>query len=263
MKIILILLSIVITYLFFNIYKEFFKDRFIEKAIERKMEEKQYGYFSSERIKRYLKSRGFASMNPINYILYKFAISIMLFICFYINYGILISIFVSIIGFFLLDIAIEFSNKQDNKKIVVDIVRVFDSIKIQIYSGSFISDALKESYLIARNKRFKRALRELNSQLTLTNSLENSIEEFNTKFNCKYIDIFCLAIKQGNESGQLNDILDDVSASLKEIDLIVQKEETERVKMKTSCIQLLVYLGILGVVIYGIFNEISKGIKLF
>ena len=263
MKIILILISIALTYIFFNVYKEFFKDRVIERAIEKKIEEKEHGYFSSKRISKYLKSRGFSDLKPINYILLKFIMSILLFICFFVNYGILISIFVSIIGFFLVDMAIELSNKQDNKKIVVDIVRVFDSIKIQIYSGVFITDILKESYLIARNKRFKKALRELSSELTLTNNLADSIDQFNTKFNCKFIDIFCLAIRQGNESGQINAILEDVSSSMKEIDLIIEKEETEKVKMKISFIQLLVYLGILAVVIYGIFNEISNGINFF
>lgn len=263
MKLILILISIALTYLFFNVYKEFFKDRVIEKAIEKKIEEKDHGYFSSKRINKYLKSKGFTSLRPINYVLLKFAVSILLFICFFINYGLIVAICVSLIGFFLVDIAIEISNKQDNKKIVVDIVRVFDSIKIQIYSGAFISDALKESYLIARNKRFKKALGELSSELTLTNNLTQSIDEFNTKFDCKFIDIFCLAIRQGNESGQINSILEDVSSSMKEIDLIIQKEESEKVKMKISCIQLLVYLGIIGVVIFGIFNEISRGINLF
>jgi tight adherence protein C len=177
------------------------------------------------------------------------------------QFNVALAIIGLIIGFFLLDLTIELSNNQDNKKISSDIVRVFDSLKIQICAGAYITNAIKESYFIAKNKRFKKALGELTSEITLTNDFENAIDKFNEKFNYKYVDTFCITLKQGNETGQINKILEDTSESIKEIERIIQKEDAKKVEMKSNMIQMMVYIGVLAVVIFGLFGEITTGIS--
>lgn len=255
--ILLIAISIILTYLFIRLYNEVFKDRIIEKAIDKKLSETKNGYFSKERIEKLLLSRGIDYLNPVTYILFKFIIMFMIFYMCLIELNLGVAVIGGIIGFFLLDGAIELSNIQDNKNIAPDIIRVYDSLKIQISAGVYITDALKESYLIAKNKRFKKALGELTSSIRLTADLEESMNTFNSKFNYKYIDIFCLTIKQGAETGQINKIIEDTAQSMKEIERIIEKEEENKVKLKSSMLMMMIYVGILAVVIYGLVSQLN------
>jgi Flp pilus assembly protein TadB len=261
MKLTMLIISTILSYLIFKIYKEVFKEKIVEKAIEKKISENENGYFSKKRIEKFLISRGIDYISPVSYIILKFAIAFMILVMCFMELGIYTTIPGAVIGFFLLDIMIELSNNQDNKNFSYDIVRIFDSIRIQISAGAYITDTLKESYLIARHKRLKKALSELNADLMLTNDLEESVNKFNSKFKCKYIDTLCLSIIQGDETGQINRILEDTSESMKEIQRIIQNEEKKSVELKSSMIQLLVYLGVLAIVVFGLINQLTSGLS--
>lgn len=262
--IMLIPISIIFSYSLISLYNVLIREKLVAKAIEKGLEESSIEYFSKSRIQKFLDSRGIDYLNPTTFIIIKIFLTIMFGYVSFVGFNnTLITIFSSIIGFFSLDLTLEISNLDDNKKFASDIVRIFDIIKSQVQGGVYITDALRLSYKVARNKRLKKALKQLSNDLALTNDFEYSISRFNSRFKCKNINKFCLVIKQGVNSGKVYRILEDSSVSMKEIEMIVQREDSKKVEQMTMIIQILIYAGVLLVVGYGLMGQLTTGVKSF
>lgn len=215
------------------------------------------GYFSYDRIYKYLKTRGNPmDLSPAGFLILKVLFSIIFFIIL-LGKDILASILAAIFGFFLLDLLHDLSDKNDMKKIRLQIADVYDFLNIQTAAGVFIGTALTEAYLIVRNKRLKKALAELCAEINLTKNIEVSLDNFNENFISVEIDAFVLTIKQSLKTGKSQQALEDLANSQKDANLVLLQEETDRVKSTKTIIQILMYMGILAVVFYGLFTELK------
>ena len=145
----------------------------------------------------------------------------------------------------------------------MDLKRVYDTLRIQTKAGVFLTSSIAECYLVAENKRLKKALLELNNKIIAKNDIESAIEDFNSKFKNPYIDTFCIVIKQSLESGKTVQILEDLSAQIKDIQQAISIREAERVKYKLEGLQFLVYVGVIAIVAYGIFTELITSLMNF
>jgi Flp pilus assembly protein TadB len=242
-----------------NVLKSVSKDKIYQK-INKILKNKKDGYFSFSRIESYLIIKG----NPLNispgaYLVMKFFCSIlMIFAVFGISKNLFIAIFGIILGFFFIDLCLYISDKSDMKKIRFDLADVYDLVNIQTSAGVSISNAILDAYLTVRNKRFKRDLAVLSAEISITNDINRSLDSFEKKYNAVEINSFVMAIKQSIITGQTEKIFDDISDSLKESNFFSLQEEGNKIKSTKMIIQMLMYVGILSVIIFELFIEISK-----
>lgn len=215
------------------------------------------GYFSYNRINSYLKKNGNPlKLSPGGYLITKFTCSITIFIVFSSN--IFLSPIIAVIGFFIIDFIIFFSNRDEMKKIKLQLVDVYDFLNIQTSAGVFIGAALTEAYLMVKNRRLKKALAELCAEINLTKDINAALDKFSENFNSFEIETFILTIKQSLVTGKMEQALSDLSNSQKEMNLIILQEQTESIKVIKDIIQVMMYIGILAVVFFGLVTEISK-----
>ena len=214
-----LILPIIATILAYKLVRLSFKESKIKKFtkmtnsfMEVGLKKSSKGYFSYERIEKYLNQMGVNDMfdsevSPSSFILVKIFMALVLSLV-GIKEGIFIlTIGLALLGFFIPDIFINLSNNEDNDKILIDLKKVYDTLRIQTKAGVFLTSSIAECYLVAENRRLKKALLELNNKIIAKNDIETAIEEFNAKFKNSYIDTFCIVIKQSLESGKTVQIL--------------------------------------------------------
>lgn len=217
------------------------------------------GYFSRERIERYLKSMGNGfELTPLGYISGKILISVILFIALIISREYLAAVILGLLGFFLLDILLKVKDKQDMKVIQFELKDVYDSLTMQISAGVYIGTALTESYLVATNKRLKKSLAVLSAEISMTQNIENALNNFCEKFNSTEINNFVMTIKQSLQTGQSKEQLEDLSEQQSEMNLIAVQENTKKIGVTVTIIEILLFVGILITVLYFISTVIMN-----
>lgn len=122
----------------------------------------------------------------------------------------------------------------------------------------FLTAALQECYKNARNRRLKEALREMHNEIITKSNVSDAVEKFNLKFKNKYIDTFCIIIKQSLESGKTVEILKDMSEQLAEMQQTINLKAKNRLDAQIQAIQLLIYVAILVLCIYGLMMSMSE-----
>lgn len=228
------------------------------EKVDQLLKKNEKGYFSYSRIERFLKRNG----NPLKlsvsgFLISKFIISFIIFVIS--SNDVVLAIPLSFLGFFMLDILYIYSNKKDMKKINFQLVDVYDFLNIQTSAGVFVGNALTEAYLVVRNERLKKALAELCAEINLTKDIEKALDSFLSNFKSVEIESFVLSIKQSLKTGKLQQAIEDLSNSQKEINSILIEEDTDKIKITGDLIQVMMYLGIIAVIIFGLVTELSKG----
>lgn len=153
------------------------------------------------------------------------------------------------VGFLLGNKIVLQMNRSDNDKMLPDIRRIYDTMRLQAKAGMFLTESLMEAYRVVRYKRLKKALLELNGSLYMTNQIVEGIDEFAGKFNNEYINMLCITIKQAEQSGQSVKVLNDISNQLVAVEKQVQKKEESALERKLLIVQLLVFGTILCITI--------------
>jgi hypothetical protein len=267
-KLILMIMISVITFL---IVKSTLDNKNVSKfslvRIDKNLKGTNNVLFDYEKIDKYLKKMGLKEMfnrdiNPTQFIMVKVILGLAFIIAFF-KFNALISLVLGILGFFIPDIVLKVSNTVDNEEMLPDIKRIYDTLRIQTKAGVFLTMSLTECYLVVKSPRLKKALLELNNYIITKNDIEGAIEEFKSKFQYTYIDTFCIVIGQSIESGRTVQILQDLSTQIKDIEEAMNIKLAERVKTKLEGLQFLIYVGVIGIIVYGIFTEIFKSLTSF
>ncbi len=224
------------------------------------MFEIEKGYFSENRIEEFLKRNG----NPLRmsakiFMISKFAASAFLGASlFAASTNILLGLGGVILGFFFLDIGVKISDNSDMKNVKFELADIYDLINIQTSAGVPIGIALLEAHTTVRSKRLKKELAVLSAEIMLTNNIGEALDNFESKFKSSDIEVFVMSLKQAVLTGQSEMILDDISDSLKESNQILLQLEGGKIKSIRIMIQLLMYVGIIGILLYGLWTELGK-----
>lgn len=169
-----------------------------------------------------------------------------------------------LVGFWMPDILIRISNKDDNENMLDDILEMYDILKIYTKAGAHVKEALIECQLQVKNKRLKTGLQELNNNIISGQvTMREAIDIFNARFANDNIDDLCVILKQALVTGRSAKILSDISRQLYDIrhaKSILDKEKMDR-KMQT--IQLLFFVGLVALLIYVIGIELISSINSF
>lgn len=219
-----------------------------------------------EKVEEFLSKNGvnhmFGKIEPTQYILFKL-ISALILLALILPVDKISAVLMSLGMLILPDIILKISNESDNDEIIKDLKRVYDTLKIQTKSGVFITNALTECYLTVTNTRLKNALLELTNSIMLKSNISEAIEKFNSQFDNEYIDTFCIVIKQSIESGKSAQLLDDLSNQISDIQEALQLKHQRRIDSKSEMLQLLLYIGVIGIVLFGIVSEFATSLTRF
>ena len=127
-------LSILCFFILKNIIKEFnFKKvkKNFYATFEEKLDEVEEGYFSKERIEKFIKKKGnpFKLKSAEQFLLVKIFFGIMFMLIFTKEFGLLIGMIGCILGFFLTDLMYIAINKSQEKDQVIDLAEICDSLR--------------------------------------------------------------------------------------------------------------------------------------
>lgn len=228
-------------------------------------------YFNYDRLNRYLSQNGIDFMfehkiNPVTFVFIKTALSLLfLAVAFKLGgeWSLIFGVLGIFIGFFFPDLIIKISNDSDNETMMNDIKEIYDTLKIQTKAGVFLTYSLSECYLAVNSRRLKMALLELNNKILAKKDVETALDEFNMQFDNRYLDTFCIVLKQSLQSGQSVQILADLSVQMTDIQRGINLKEKEKLDRRIQILQLLIFLGLIAICLYGLGVEVMDSLLQF
>lgn len=164
--------------------------------------------------------------------------------------------------YYILDFIFIESNKSDNKLMLEDIKNVYDTLRIQIKAGVYITSVLTDCYLVVKNKRLKKAFLELTSDIAAKNDLEESLDRFTYKFDNQYIDNLATVIKQSMTTGQAGKMFDDIKGQINDIENAMVEAEKQKINTQIIIVQALMYVAILVSTVYLCLGQLGAGLSI-
>ena len=273
-KYILLIVSLIL--IFFMVYSIPYEDIYTSlrnsgnkgiDALRSSMASSSFNLFNYDKISTYILSHGVTYMSDgkvdaVKYIMIKLGVSIFIAVIF-MQIHILMAIPGIVVGFLLPDVFVNESDKSDNSNMAMDIKNIYDSLRIQTKAGVYLTESLSECYLIVKNARLKKALLELTSAIVAQSDIVMAVEEFNSKFNNRYIDEFCIIMKQSLESGRTVKLLDDISAQLADMQAAINIKEKEKLQRKIMYGQILLYGGVLALCVVAVVRQLTGSLSEF
>lgn len=271
---------IVIAYLAYRIASYSIKNRqkfreLTEGTVNRALGKSDSFYFNKDNLTATLSKYGVMAMfndyriEPSTFILIKIGIAALLALLgAMINVPaagrLICSVLCALAGFWIPDIFIRISNKDDNDRMLDDILEIYDVLKTYTKAGAHVKDALIECQLQVKNKRLKTALQELNNNILSGQvTIREAIDIFNARFSNDNIDDLCIILKQSLVTGRSTKILSDISRQLYDIRHAKAILDKERMDRKMQIIQLLFFIGLMALLIYTIGTELITSINDF
>ena len=210
----------------------------------------------------FLSKQGYPlKLNAISYYFTKLFLTFLLFVSGTVNYNSLIlGIFLGALGFFCLDIYIFLYAKNRNTEICVDLVNVVDSIVLQMSAELSLKDSLKYQYQNCKNEDFRKAILEFSTEYQFSElNIEKSLKELKNKFDILELNMFCNSLKEYNKVGNIIDVLENLSETLKVKYMNKIKEDT-RTKVLYITFGVITALGnIILITFYPLFVSIGQG----
>lgn len=169
---------------------------------------------------------------------------------------VIVTLLCFIAGFYVLDLYHKSENKEDNKKMIKDIHTIYDTLRVYLKTGTFLTETLEECYYRVGNRRLKKALLELNEGIKLNSSKEDEIALFQMKFDNVYIDIMVNILTQYFRTNSVATLIDDITEQMVDLDHainLIEKEKLDtQIFMKTIAIYGGILMGIIAVVVLSI-----------
>lgn len=169
----------------------------------------------------------------------------------------------AVLGYELPDIFADISNEADNRKMLEDIRTIYDTVRIQARAGVFVTVSVLDCYLIVTHPRLKAALLEFNNRILAKNSLTEAIDGLEARFDNRYIDSFCIVLRQAMVSGRSVRILTDLSNQMTDVEHALRLRQKEKLDRQVQLLELLLFTGLLAVCIYAIAVEIIGAVMKF
>lgn len=165
-----------------------------------------------------------------------------------------------VLGYFILDIYHNSENKEDNKRMLKDIHSVYDTLRVYLKTGTYITDALDECYKRVANKRLKKAFQELSHGMRVNASKEDEILSFQMKFDSVYIDIMVNILTQYFATDSVSTLLDDITEQMVDLDHAINLMEKEKLDTQIFLKTFALFGGLLAGILVTVFLSISSAL---
>lgn len=200
-------------------------------------------------------------LNSISYFFVKIFLALLLLFAAVVNYNsVLLGIILASCGYFSVDLYVFLYRKNRNSEICVDMLNVVDSIILQLSAELSLKDSLKFQYKNCKNDDFRKAILEFSTQYELSElNIEKSLEELKNKFDILELNMFCNSLKEYNKVGNIVDVLENLSDTLKIKYLEKVKEDTRTKVIYITFGVILALANIILITIYPLFVSIGQG----
>lgn len=218
---------------------------------------KRKGKLSFDYILEKLERRGNpADLSPAGYVQAKMISTIFLAFMFH-NSGIMATIIAGFIGFFILDVAFYYTDRNNMKQVKLALPDVCDSLILQTTAGVPFMQALSYCFLVSDSPRLRKSLSELGASIRTGKPIEMAIDAFNAKFVSTEIDSFVIMLKQTVVTGKVAEGLQVISKSYKDMNENIIDANTKGIDRQKVLIEMLLFIGIAALILYGM----SVGLK--
>lgn len=159
------------------------------------------------------------NLNPSKYMVLRVAVGLLLTLIAFVLGAKVLSLLGLPLGYLLTNLVFRKLNDRDNDDMAKDVYNTYANLKIQLSSGIYLGDCLEYTYDVARNKRYKEALKELVlnfSDKSMTSA--EAIEIFKNRFQSKQINKLCAMmntfVQYGISEAYVNDIMIELQSVL-------------------------------------------------
>lgn len=200
-------------------------------------------------------------LDSIRYYLLKISLALLFLFAGIKNYdSITISILLSLIGYFFIDAYIALNRKSRNSEICNDLYSVVDSICMQLSSHMTLKDSIKFQYKNCKNKDFKKAIIEFSTRYELSElNIDYAVKGLREKFDILEIEMFCNALSEYNHTGNITEILENLSSTLAEKQIERYKDNTRSKIIYITIGVIIALLNIVLLVFYPLFISLGNG----
>ncbi len=238
------------------------------EKVNKRLKEKKTGLFDYKKTEAFLLANGAAYsfgkwINPINYMGIRLIVAAMFF---YIGMGFhwILSLAGTVLGYFLPKILVLQSNHKDNNRMLMQIKTVYNALSVQTKSGVYITSAMSECYTRLAAGRLRDALEELSVELLVKKSFGEAVSNLNSKFNNEFIDMLCITIQQGKETGKTTDMLSDILEQISDMNAaLMQKRKEALDRVATGCIIGILCAGVIFLVYVFVVEIYGYGMATF
>lgn len=222
----------------------------------------KFEFINMRRIEDKLRKKGNPlNLKPIQYVLIKIFLPLITLILCSMSYNGFVTVILTIISFFIVDIINRFSNKDDIDKIRIDLANVYDMVTLQTMAGTHLGNVLPEAYSVCKNKRFRTSLIRLAANINLSKNIDRSLDKFNDEYDMIEINSFCSTIKQSLETGTVNEALEDQSEYIKNINTLYFRSKTRQIQVYIVIITFLLFVGVIGIIAFALGSQIIGSFK--
>ncbi len=172
----------------------------------------------------------------------------------------IMAITLGLIGFYFIDIYIYVNKKSRDSQICVDLLKVVDSIVLQLSAEISLKDALKKQFENCENKDFKKAILEFAMRYEMSElNINEAIKDLDKKFEILEIDMFCNSLREYNKTGNIIEILENLSKTIN-IKCVEKIKNITRTKVIYITFGVAIALGnIVLMTFYPLFISVGQG----
>lgn len=197
----------------------------------------------------FLYSQGYPlKLNGITYYITKVTLTLLLSLAGLINYHSYYAMLVlGLVGFFFLDIYIMTHKKTRDSEVCTDLLAITDSLSLQLASYVPLKDALKNQYENCKNKDFRRSIMMFATKYELSElNITSALNDLKSRFDILEVDMFCNTIEQYNKVGNIIELLENLSNTLRIKYMDKLKEKT---RMKVIYITFGVIIALTNIIL--------------
>ena len=198
-------------------------------------------------------------LDSIRYYLFKIVLAGLFLYAGIRNYdSITISIILSLIGFFFIDAFIMVNKKTRDAEICEDLYNVVNSICLQLSAHVSMKDSLKYQFENCKNNDLKKALIEFSTCYELSElNINEATRSLEDKFDILEINMFCNALNEDNQTGNVIEVLENLADSLCEKRVAKIKSDTRTKILYITFGVIIALINIILLIFYPLFISLS------
>jgi len=212
----------------------------------------------------FLSKQGYPlKLDSIRYYFIKIILASLFFFTGCVNYrSIFYAIILAVVAYFIIDFYILLHKKSRNSEVCSDLFNVTNSICLQLSAHVSLKDSLKTQYENCKNKDFKKAMIEFSTCYELSElNIDLAIQNLKQKFEILELDMFCNALSEYNRSGNILEILENLTDSLGTKQIEKLKEVTRNKILYITFGVILALTNIVLLTFYPLFISVGQGFQ--
>ena len=161
-----------------------------------------------------------------------------------------------VIGFFFFNWYARQKNKSDNVKMNADVEMIYNVLSTQLRSGVYIGTAMSELRELIANARLKKAFDEFDKHFKINDmTLKENIIDLESKFDNDDISALCMIIKQNEDNGHTQEILQDMLKQIHDMEEIRYEKIKARTDNVLTVFMMLLFADFMVYIIYVFVKE--------